>query len=261
MARRPTPRTLIVKRSHRLTPNMLRVTIGGPELAGFPDGQVGGYIKLMLPPSRPDGKPTVRTYTIRNQRSGELDIDFVLHADAKGQAGPATRWALSAEPGDAIGVGGPGAAKPLPPGFDHYLVAGDMTALPAISTNLKALPPNAKGFVALEIQDAADRQDLVVPRAMEIRWLVNPHPGKRPELLEESLRSFGWPEGRVYGWAACEFSAMTRLRAYLREEQGLGPDALYLSSYWKSGLSEEAHKVAKREDIETQIKSRAAQPA
>lgn len=120
MARRPIPRTLIVKRSHRLAPNMLRVTIGGPELAGFPDGQVGGYVKLMLPPSRHDGKPTVRTYTIRNQRSGELDIDFVLHADAKGQAGPATRWALAAEPGDVVKVGGPGAAKPLAPGFDHY---------------------------------------------------------------------------------------------------------------------------------------------
>lgn len=258
MTSRAPPRTLIVVRSHRLTPHMLRVTLGGSELASFPDGQEGGYVKLMLSPGRSDRKPTVRTYTIRNQRSGELDIDFVLHADSKGQAGPATRWALAAEPGDVIEVGGPGPAKPLAPGFDHYLMAGDMTALPAISANLEDLPSNAKGFVALEIQDAADRQDLIIPRGMEVRWLVNPHPGQRPELLDETLRSFGWPEGRVYGWAACEFSAMIRLRTYLREEQGLGPAELYFSSYWKSGLSEEAHKIAKREDAEGQANSRGA---
>jgi len=45
---------------------------------------------------------------------------------------------------------------------------------------------------------------------------------------------------------------MQALRAYLRDERGLGPDRLYISSYWKSGLTEEAHKLAKREDAEAQ---------
>ena len=60
----------------------------------------------------------------------------------------------------------------------------------------------------------------------------------------------GWPEGDVYAWAACEFSSMKALRSYLREERGLGADSLYISSYWKSGLTEEDHKLAKREDAE-----------
>lgn len=250
MSRRPAPRTLTVMRSHQLTPHMLRITLGGPELSGFPEGYKGGYVKLMLSPEEGGDRPIVRTYTIRDQREGELDIDFALHADAEGHAGPATRWALAAQVGDTIPVGGPGDPKPLPAGFDTYLVAGDMTALPAIAANLETLPPEATGFVALEIQDEADRQDLVAPPGMDIRWLVNPEPGTRADLLEETLRGFGWPEGRVYGWAACEFSSMTRLRTYLRGERSLGSDQLYLSSYWKSGLAEEAHKIAKREDAE-----------
>ena len=231
---------------------MLRLTLGGAGLAGFPAAQKGGYVKLMLAPDGDSAKSILRTYTIRRQRPDELDIDFALHGDEHGRAGPATRWALAAKPGDRIDVGGPGPAKPLPAGFDRYLVAGDMTALPAIAANLEELAEDAMGFVALEIQDDADRQELMAPAGVTIRWLVNPEPGTRPDLLETALREQGSPAGNIYAWAASEFSAMRRLRAYLRDEQGLGSDRLYLSSYWKSGLTEEAHKLAKRQDAEAQ---------
>lgn len=252
MAARPAPRTMTVLRSHQLTPHMLRLTLGGSNMADFPAGQKGGYVKLMLRPDGGEGKPTLRTYTIRDQRSDELDIDFVLHIDGEGEAGPATSWAMAAKPDEEIEVGGPGPAKPLPPGFNNYLIAGDMTALPAIAANLEDLPADASGIAVLEIQDEADRQNLAAPANMEIRWLVNPQPGTQPEALAQALREHGWPDGRNYCWAACEFSAMRHLRSYLREEQGLGADQLYLSSYWKSGLTEEAHKIAKREDAQAQ---------
>ena len=45
---------------------------------------------------------------------------------------------------------------------------------------------------------------------------------------------------------------MKALRSLLRDERGLGPDQLYISSYWKSGLTEDAHKVVKREDAQGQ---------
>ncbi len=250
MAVRPAPRTMTVLRSHQLTPHMRRLTLGGPGLSGFPAGQKGGYVKLMLRPDGDERKPIVRTYTIRDQRPGELEIDFVLHVDSEGKAGPATSWAIAATPGDEIEIGGPGPAKPLPPGFDNYLIAGDMTALPAISANLEELPADASGIAVLEVQDEADRQDLSAPANMEIRWLVNPRPGRQPDALAQALCAYGWPDGRTYCWAASEFSAMVQLRAYLRGERGLGTDQLYLSSYWKCGLAEEAHKIAKREDAE-----------
>lgn len=248
MAQRPPPRLVEVLASSRNTPNMLRITLGGAGLADFPAGSAGGYIKLRLFPDGPGTPVVVRTYTLRNQRACEIDVDFALHSDASGSHGPATDWALGVQPGDTIEIGGPGPAKPLPAGQDFYLLGGDMTALPAISVNLEALPAGARGHVVIEVQHAEDAQDLAVPAGVTIEWLVNPDPGSQPELLAEHLRAAMPQDGAVYAWFASEFGAMRAARGFLREECGLTPQLLYISSYWKRGLTEEAHKVAKRDD-------------
>ncbi len=250
---RPAPRTLEVIRSEPFTRNMLRITLGGPGLDDFPEGQEGGYVKLTLPPLPGTEKPTVRTYTIRNQRrtanGQEIDVDFALHG-SQDEAGPATEWAMAAEQGQAIMVGGPGPAKPLPEGSAWYVIAGDMAALPAIGVNLEQLGRDARGTAYIEIQHEDDRQAIDCPPGIEINWLVNPTPGEKGELLASHVRAAGWPEEDVYAWAACEFNSMRALRAYLREEKALGRDQLYISSYWKAGDTEDSHKVIKREDAE-----------
>ncbi len=248
---RPAPRRAEVLASTRITRNMQRVTLGGAGLADFPQSSAGGYIKLRLFPGGPGTPVVVRTYTVRNQRAGEIDVDFALHADASGSHGPATDWALGVQPGDSIEIGGPGPAKPLPVGQGFYLLGGDMTALPAISVNLEALPAEARGHAVLEVQHPEDAQDLAVPAGVTIEWLVNPEPGSQPEFLAQHLRAAMPSGGAVYAWVASEFGAMRAARAYLREECGLTAQQLYISSYWKRGLTEEAHKVAKREDSMT----------
>ena len=80
MSQRPEPRQLTVLRRDRITPSLQRVTVGGPGLAGFPADQEGGYLKLFLGEAE-NGKPIVRTYTIRHQRDGELE-EGLLHAPA-----------------------------------------------------------------------------------------------------------------------------------------------------------------------------------
>ena len=247
---RPAPRKVTVLASRPITPNMLRLTLGGPGMAGFPAGQQGGYVKLRLAPADGSDKPQVRTYTIRAQRDGEIDVDFALHGVGSADAGPATRWATDAAPGDAIEMGGPGPASPLPPGMDHYLLFGDMTALPAISVNLEELPADAIGKAVIEIRHDDDRQVLDHPPGVEIEWLVNPQSGSDDAPLALAAREIPWPEGSVFAWSASEFVTMRALRQYLREERGLGRDNLYISSYWKNGLVEDAHKVIKREDAQ-----------
>ena len=249
MNSRPSPRNLTVLARKRLTPSMQRVTLGGPGLSDFPAEQEGGYLKLFLGEDA-NSKPIVRTYTIRHQREGELDIDFALHGGAA--AGPATAWSLSVEPGSSIPVGGPGPAKPLPPGHDFSLVAGDMTALPAIGVNLAALAKDAVGIAVIEIQNEADKAPLDKPDGVEVRWLVNPEPGTRPDLLVDALRDVDVPVGRIAGWAACEFNSMRELRSLFRDELGLSGPSLYISSYWKHGLVEDEHKLVKREDAQAQ---------
>lgn len=244
---RPPPRAFTVLGSRQVTPNMLRVTLGGPGMDGFPHGQEGGYLKMRVPSLEDPARLIVRTYTISAQRDGELDVDFALHGGAE-DVGPATHWALTAQSGSLVEAGGPGAAKSLQPGVDHYLVAGDMTALPAIAVNLAALPDDAHGTVFLRVTCEEDRQQLAHPAGVALHWLVHPHSGEDGDLLAQALRALPWPEGQVYGWVACEFSAMKALRQYLREERGLGPDSLYISSYWKAGLTEDGHREAKRAD-------------
>lgn len=240
---------LTVLDSQRISPNMHQVTLGGADLDSFPADHEGGYFKLILEPaSEMRRKPLMRTYTIRRQRPRELDVLFALHGG--NAAGPATSWALDAQPGDSMTIRGAGAPKPLPDGFDFYLVSGDMAALPAITANLEAMDRSAKGVAVLEVQHEDDALSIDAPPGMELRTLINPLPGTRPELLSDAVRAAERPEGSLYAWAACEFSGMRALRSYLRDELGLSARELYISSYWKHGLSETEHKVVKREDAE-----------
>src|SRR3954447_20781552 len=115
---RPARRPLIarVEQTQRLTPHMIRIVVGGDDLARFTAGEfTDHYVKLQLPPpgapySAPfdpeDVKarhpkehwPRVRTYTVQeyDAERRRLTIDFVHHGDT-GVAGP---WAANARPGD-----------------------------------------------------------------------------------------------------------------------------------------------------------------
>lgn len=245
---RPEPRILTVNDSVRISPNMHRITLGGEGLAGFPQDQQGGYIKLMLP-GRESGRPFVRTYTIAGQSEAGIDVDFALHGSQE-QSGPATEWAINARPGDTIKIGGPGDAKPLPEGPGPFLLAGDMTSMPAISVNLAALPEHATGDAVILIRDEKDKQDLRKPAGLAIHWLVDADLGTTPALLADAVRQLPWTDKLVYAWVACEFESMKLLRQYLRVEQGLGSERLYISSYWKCGLIEDEHKEIKRADAQ-----------
>ncbi|MEO9635575.1 MAG: siderophore-interacting protein [Parasphingorhabdus sp.] len=245
---RPEPRILTVTDSFRVTPNLHRVTVGGPALANFPSDQKGGYVKLSLPGPE-GGKACVRTYTIRHQTEDGLAIDFALHGSDE-DSGPATSWALNAQVGDSIKLGGPGAAKPLPEGSGPFLLVGDMTALPAISVNLEALPKNATGDAIILIRDDADKQDIEKPDGVTIQWIVDADLGSSPALLADAARKISAPEELAYAWVACEFESMKLLREYLRVEQQFGPERLYISSYWKRGLIEDEHKQVKRSDAQ-----------
>lgn len=243
---RPAPLTLQVISSVAVTPHMLRITLGGEDISKFPSDQESAYIKLIFSQANSEQR-LIRTYSIRRQRADQFDVDFVLHEDA----GPAAQWALSARPGDSILVAGPGPKKLVDNSADWFLMAGDMTALPAISVNLEQLPADARGHAVIEVIDERDIQSLVHPAGIKLHWLINPHPGQNSQLLLDRIRLLDWLPGRPSIWAACEFSSMRALRQYLREERSVARNDLYVSSYWKLGSSEDQHKLAKQEDNQT----------
>ncbi|MEM1414148.1 MAG: siderophore-interacting protein [Myxococcota bacterium] len=227
------------------TPNLRRVHLTGADLERFPDDFEGGYVKLLL---RPDGTAADapegakrRSYTVRafERAALRLSLDFAAH----GVMGPGTRWGAEARVGDAITVLGPGAVKRLDATADWVLLAGDMTALPAMAVNLERLPASAEGHALIAVPSAEDRRLPPVPEDVEVTWIV----GEPPEALAERVRAVPWRSGRASVWSASEFSVMRVLRAYFRERE-VPKEGLYLSSYWKRDATDEEHKVAKRAD-------------
>ncbi|MEW2636085.1 siderophore-interacting protein [Streptomyces sp. NPDC048389] len=255
----------------RLTPHMIRVSFGAPDLADLgvdgPDRQV----KLYFPrsgreaPRLPDPgtgngdvmrwyaaysaipeneRPWMRSYTVRAHRPHEaaIDIDFVLHDDA----GPATRWAASAAPGDTLGMFGPSAYfAPRRPhaDADWMLLAGDESALPAIGTLLEALPAGSRAVAYVEVPERADEQSFDTPAEVTVHWLHRHRrsapPAVHGELLIDAVRGAAFPDGPVRAWLAGEAGAVRAMRRHLVQERGLAKPAVEFSGYWRARLSQD----------------------
>lgn len=267
------PRTLPVRTIEvtdvvRLTPRMARVTFGGPDLADFtlagPDQQVKlhfpkpGRRVPVLPGPADDGdgdvmrwyaafqaipedeRPWTRSYTVRahDPLRGTVDVDFVLHPDA----GPATRWARSAAPGDVLGMFGPSAyfATPVPLGTtDWMLLAGDESALPAIGTIIEALPPGAAAVAYVEVADAAEEQRFATAGDVRVRWLHRDGAPAGHGPLVEAVRRAVLPGGSGYAWLGGEASAVRALRRHLVGERGLDKRSVDFTGYWRLSLTQD----------------------
>jgi iron complex transport system ATP-binding protein len=186
-----------------------------PDLAGSIGAGHGWYQQWrQLDPAT---RGSMRTYTVRADRSGaaapEIDVDFVLHVDAGGHGGPASNWAAAAKPGDGVVLIGPnihaancataesyGGIEWRPGLAQRVLIAGDETAVPAISAILESLPEDITGHAILEVPDAADFQDIRTRSNVQIIWLARgAHPGTaHGELLDAAVRRAvavpGWVE-------------------------------------------------------------------
>ena len=253
MAAKRKAKELTVNASRHLTKNMLRLTLQGEDLGSLPDDSEGAYFKLVFESTDP-AKPIMRTYTIAKFRSDlrEIDVDFMLHGSANSVSdGVAAPWAMQAKVGDTVSMFGPGPASFINLQADWFLLAADMTALPALITNLALLPQNASGYLVLEILSEEDRQELCVPKNMDVLWVINPHAGSDESPLYDAIRQLQWLDGQVAIWTACEFKTMKKIRQYYREQKAVQKSHLYISSYWKQGLKEEEHKVVKQEDVKS----------
>jgi NADPH-dependent ferric siderophore reductase len=258
------PRVGEVVRTSWVTPHMVRVVLGGPGLAGFPDGEfTDRYVKLLFPPAGApygapfdmeqvradhpkDHWPVTRTYTVRawDGAAGELTIDFVHHGD-EGLAGP---WAAAARPGDRIQFVGPGGGYAPRPDADWHLLAADEAALPAVAATLDRLPPGARALVFLEVADSTEEHpDLAAAGpGVELRWLHRG--GAEPGVaLVDAVRAARLPAGNGHVFVHGEAHAVRELRRHLRAERGLDPAWTSISGYWRRGDDEDRWQSTKRE--------------
>jgi NADPH-dependent ferric siderophore reductase len=266
--------TFEVVGSEELTPHMVRVVLGGSGFETFtPSEFTDSYVKLVfvaddvgvaglprpltldsfahLPAER---QPVVRTMTVRHAdpAAREIAIDVVVHGE-HGTAGP---WAAAAEPGQPIYLMGPGGAYSPDPAAAWHLLAGDETALPAISAALEALPADAVGHAYIEVAGPGDEIPLIAPEGVQVNWIFR---GGRADLvvedragdhapLIEAVKSAPWLPGRVHAFIHGEAqTVMHNLRPYIRKDREVDAKWASISGYWRRGRTEETFRQWKKE--------------
>jgi NADPH-dependent ferric siderophore reductase len=266
--------TFEVVRTEQLTSHMVRVVLGGKGFDTFtPSEFTDSYVKLVFVADDVDvaalphpltldsfadlpavKKPVVRTITVRRADpvAGELVVDIAVHGD-HGTAGP---WAATAQPGQPMYLMGPSGAYAPDPSADWHLLAGDETALPAISVALESLPANAIARVFIEIAEPEDEIPLTAPEGAQINWLYR---GGRADLvgadragdnapLVEAVTTAFWLPGQVHAFVHGEAQAvMHNLRPYIRKERGVDAKWASISGYWRRGRTEETFRQWKKE--------------
>jgi NADPH-dependent ferric siderophore reductase len=271
--------TFDVVRREQLTSHMFRVVLGGNGFDTFtPSEFTDSYVKLVfvaddvdiaglphpltldsfadLPAAK---QPVIRTLTVRrvDPAAREIAIDVVVH----GEHGAAGLWAATAEPGQAAYLMGPNGAYTPDPAADWHLLAGDETALPAISVALEALPASAIGQAFIEIAGPEDEIPLTAPEGVRIDWIYR---GGRADLIGEdgagdhapligAVKSAAWLPGQVHAFVHGEAQAvMHNLRPYIRKNREVDAKWASISGYWRRGRTEETFRQWKRELAEAE---------
>ncbi|MFW2512430.1 siderophore-interacting protein [Demequina sp. SO4-13] len=242
MADKKTLRTARVVRTERLSPSMVRVVVGGPDLADMPPLELTDhYVKLRFDDVK-------RTYTIRwfDREALEMAIDFVIHGD-EGIAGP---WAARAQPGDELHFVGPGGKWAPRPDADAHVLVGDESALPAIAAALDALPAEAVARVFLEVASAAERQALPVTDRTEVTWIHRDELGTAyGEALTYAVESCEWPNGDVEAFVHGNADMIKPLRRHLFRDLGVPKGRVSISGYWRTGMNEDGWQSSKAEFV------------
>ena len=100
-----------------------------------------------------------------------------------------------AEEGDVLGVLMHDGKTELYVEADWYLLAGDATAIPVLSTILEDLPENAKGSGIIEVHGKEDEHNIDTRADIEFIWVYNNNPQKG-SLLPEIVKQQDFQEGK-----------------------------------------------------------------
>jgi NADPH-dependent ferric siderophore reductase len=249
----PRFRRLEVRRTERLGARLVLVTLGGIELEGLAIDRPASSVRILLPePGRrtvvlpswngneyllSDGnRPVIRTLTPRrlDTRDLELDVLVVIHG-----LGAAAQWAGEASPGDEVALSGPGRGYVVEPDAPAYFLAGDETAIAAMSQLLETIPADKP--VTVRIETAVDDASIPVPAhpGAEVRWCPLPEGAASGEELIRAVADAQIVDGARI-WVAGEAASVQRIRRHLFEERAIPRAHAAVRGYWKRGKSASA---------------------
>lgn len=247
--REPPPfREGVVVSNERTTPRLARIRLAGPDLTTLTIDEPAASVRLLVPSPgddelviptwngneflRPDGsRPIIRTLTPRDLDGDTLTLEIVMHED-----GAMSNWAASVEGGEQAAISGTGRGYAIDPAATGFLLAGDESAIPAISQLLEWMPSEAPVQVIVEVAELDGRAPLPSHPLTKVDWVELPAEAPPGDALVDAVASFPLPEGwRV--WAAGEAAAMFRIRKHLFETAGIERRHATVRGYWKHGRS------------------------
>lgn len=232
-------REVSVTAVQRIAPDMVRLTIGGEELAGFVSDGAADHIKLFLPnpetgviTSPKDGNPAAvisRDFTPLPRETADgtvMDLDFYTHVNP----GPAASFALNAQVGSALMIGGPRGSRGLPQGATRFILVADETALPSVSRWVADAPADAEVIVVATVSgDGAWVQDYVGARANVIVT-----PNDAAAAIAE-IQVAGITE-TTFVFVAGNAATLVPIRRHLRRVLNLPAAQVSVSGYWRTGV-------------------------
>lgn len=257
--------TAEVVASKRISPNFVRVTLGGEGLADFTPMGFDHWFRFFMPgkdgslqlPTKTSNlgwyaqyllmgkehRPTARNYTVRDFRpagsgefgsTAELDIDFVAHGDDS----PASAWANNATPGNKVGLLDEGITFQAPDHIEFAVLVGDESALPAIAGVLRSAPRELKGAAFIEIPHADDAQQLGEPEGVQVNWVVRTDAhGEVGAQAAAAVEAATLPSQGVYAFLAGEQKMVAGVRRHL-VEHGIPKADITFTGYWRVGKAQ-----------------------
>jgi NADPH-dependent ferric siderophore reductase len=248
-----------VVRTERISPSFQRVTVAGPELAGFEWQGLDHWFRLFLPPSgaaqlhlpKVSGRSWYRSYLLipgserphcsnytvadfrRTPDGGELDIDVVLHWHGEELGGTVAAWAVNARVGSPAGFLDQGVMFDPPEGAAELVLACDETGLPGVRGILRDLPASATGTALIEVPACGDVAEIVGPDGVTVTWLPRSDAQSVPGRLALGAVEKVVPSPDAYAFLVGESGLATGGRRALKKA-GLPPSRITFSGFWKA---------------------------
>jgi NADPH-dependent ferric siderophore reductase len=219
-----------------LTPGYVRLRVQGEALRGFQAPGADDHVRLFFATAAAPVPETAeawrelpsREYTPMNADpdAGWVEFDLVVHGD-----GPGSAWAADAPVGARLAVAGPRRSSAVTGTPDAWFLAGDETAVPAISRFLRTRRPGTPARVILELSPENELVPVPADHHTFVTVLV-----RGVDSLADSLAALGErdrPRGSVLGFVAAEAGVVPVARALLLDRWGLPEGSVITKGYWR----------------------------
>lgn len=235
-------RQLTVLRVEQASGGFQRIVLGGEQLDGFSSRGFDDHTKVFFPQAGTsfvppvvtdegidwgdEPRPQSRDYTpLYDASRHELTLDFYIH-----DGGVASNWALHAQAGDHLTIGGPRGSLVVPEDYAWQLYVCDESGMPALRRRLEAINqlvrrPQVKALVTI---DSAAYQDYLAHlKGFDIEYVIGHHPQK----VAEKLATLTVPDEDYFIWLTGEGEVVKALKAQF-ETDTIDQQCVRAQAYW-----------------------------